>query len=245
MVYPQIPLWGVILFPLLFIFLIVFTDIRYDFTPDIHIGNGTTFAAIVVGFILLYAMQKYDNIDLNVPSASRGLLYLKKIANKYEPKSICYLIDYVNGFINIDTNDYSLLCFERIVVPLIDNEAEKDRVKETVTILNDIYFNRVSQTNVIAEPIWYLVFLSAILLTIIFPMNEKLKRMDSILVLLLIWLPITIIYAIYLSENQALLNIMEETLNDLKLCSDNIDGYCESLNCRYKCKPNKNCGCNK
>lgn len=236
MSWPQIPLWGVILFPLMFIFLIIFTDIRYNFHPDSHISNSTVFASIVVGFILLYSMQKFDNIDLNVPSVSRSLIYLKMIALKYSPESICYLIDYSKGFINKNDRDYSLSCFERIVVPLIDNEAEKNRVVETITILDQIYYDRVSGTNIIAEPIWYLVFLTAIILTIIFPMNEKLSKMNAILVLLIIWMPVTFIYTIYLSENQVLVDIIKDTIIELKQCSKDIDYYCDSLDCRYKCK---------
>lgn len=241
MTYPEIPLWGVIIFPFIFIFLIVFTDIRYNFEPDKHISNVTTFASLVVGFILLYAMQKYDRIDLNVPTVSRSIIYLKKIALKYKPKSVCYLIDYVKGFIDVDTRDYSLQCFERIVVPLIHNKAERRRVEQTITVLEDIYFQRISETNVIAEPIWYLVFITGILLSIIFPMNEQLTKVDAVLILLIIWIPITFIYTIYLSEKESLLIIMEDTLKELKLCSNDIDGYCDSINCKYKCRPVNTC----
>ena len=235
--YPQIPLLGVIIFPIVFIFLIIFTDIRYNFRPDLHISNGTTFASIVVGFILLYAMQKFDNIDLNVPTVSRSLIYLKKVAATYDPQSICFLIDYSKGFLCEESRNYSLECFLRRIIPKIDNEVDRIRVTETVTMLENIYFQRVSETNTIAEPIWYLVFLSAIILTVIFPMDENLPRMDAVLVLLLIWLPITFIYTLYLSELAALDTIMKDTIEELKICDGGIDSFCNSLNCRYKCKP--------
>jgi len=238
MVFPQIPLWGVIIFPIVCIYLIIFTDIRYNFKPELHISNGTTFASLVVGFILLYAMQKFDNIDLNVPTVSRALLYLKKVALKYNPKLICYLIDYTKGFLCLESSIYPLHCFEREILPLISSEAEKARVVTTITTLETIYNQRISLTNTIAEPIWYLVFITGVILTIMFPMDHTLRRIDSILVLLLIWLPIVFIYALYLSELDALQIIIKDTIVELEKCTEDIDDYCDSLNCRYKCNPN-------
>lgn len=237
MAYPEIPLWGVLLFPLVFIYLILFTDIRYDFEPDLRIGDATTFASLVVGFILFYAMQKFDNIDLNVPTAARAILYLKKVALKYDPNLVCYLIEYVKGFICIDKNNYSLKCFEKLLLPMIEDDSERARVRDNVSILEDKYYDRVSETNIIAQPIWYLVFLSGILLSIILPMNNNINKVNAILVLLLLWLPISFIYSIYLTELQALQDIMQDTLTELEKCTEDIDDYCNSLKCRYKCDP--------
>jgi hypothetical protein len=243
MAYPEIPLWGVILFPFVFIYLIIFTDIRYDFEPDLRISDSTTFASLVVGFILFYAMQKFDNIDLNVPTVSRAILYLKKIALKYDANLVCYLISYVKGFINLKIDNYSLKCFEKLLLPLIDNEAERERVRASVTTLDNVYYDRVSETNIIAQPIWYLVFLSGILLSIILPMNTAISKVNAVLVILLIWLPITFIYSLYLSELQALTDIMNNTLDELEKCTDNIDDYCESFKCKYTCKSKHVSGC--
>jgi len=181
-------------------------------------------------------MQKFDNMDLNVPTINRGLLYLKKVAMQYEPKAVCYLIDYAKGFLAVDKNNFSLECFERLVVPKIPSKTERQRVETVITTLENIYYQRVSELNVIAEPIWYLVFLSGILLSIIFPMNDELTKIDAILVVLLIWLPIGFIYSLYLSELSALTNIINTTIEELKVCTIGINDYCESLNCRYKCK---------
>jgi hypothetical protein len=237
MAYPQIPLWGVLVFPLVFIYLIIFTDIRYDFEPDLRIGDATTFASLVVGFILFYAMQKFDNIDLNVPTVARSILYLKKVALKYDANLVCYLIGYVKGFICIDINNYSLKCFEKSLLPMIEDNSERERVRDNVSILEDKYYDRVSETNIIAQPIWYLVFLSGIILSIILPMNSNINKINSILVLLLLWLPIGFIYSLYLTELQSLKDIMNDTLTELEKCTEGIDDYCNSLNCKYKCNP--------
>lgn len=238
MAYPQIPLWGVLVFPFIFIYLIIFTDIRYDFEPDLRIGDATTFASLVVGFILFYAMQKFDNIDLNVPTVARSILYLKKVALKYDPKLVCYLISYVKGFVCIDINNYSLTCFEKLLLPIIEDDAERARVRDNISILEDKYYDRVSETNIIAQPIWYLVFLSGILLSIILPMNSNINGINALLVLLLLWLPIGFIYSLYLTELQALQDIMKSTLTELEKCTENIDDYCNSP--KYKCNPTLN-----
>ncbi len=247
MVYPEVPLPGVILLPLVFIFLILFTDIRYNFKPEFHVSNGTAFASLVVAFILLYAMQKFDNIDLNVPTLNRSVMYLKAVALDHDPNLVPYLISYCKGFLCLEPENFALQCFEEKLIPLITNQGEKERVRSTVTILENLYNQRVSLTNTIAQPIWYLVFATGIILSIIFPMEESLGKIDAILVLLLIWLPITFIYALYLSEIQALEIIVEDTIKELKVCTRSLDAFCRKYYRKYKCRPNpdkkKSCDC--
>lgn len=212
-----IPLWAFIVVPLLFIGIALFTDWRYDLRPNDYIGNSTVFASLVIGFIFLYAMQKYDTMDLNVPVVYRNLIYLKAIAEKYNPKLIDKLIQYAEGFLDFDKNDFSIQTFEWDILPLIDDPNLVISVHESVNKLSEIYDQRVSGANLIAEPIWYLVFICALLLTLIFPLDTTFEKpMDSVLVIVLIWLPLVTIYAIYNHEIDNLENTINETIKILK-----------------------------
>jgi hypothetical protein len=214
----QIPLWAFILVPIFFILIVLFTDVRYNLSPTNYIGHGTTIASLVIGFIFLYSMQKYDLMDLNVPIVSRNLIYLKGVAEKYDPSLICYLISYAKGFLNFDKNNYSIYIFEKKLLDKITDHNLTKSVHESVKKLEDIYEQRISGTNLIAEPIWYLVFIIALLLTLIFPMDMSFKnRADSVIVIALIWLPITTIYALYISE---LASLSKNINNTIKILSE-------------------------
>ena len=217
MTWPQMPLPLIIFIPIAFIIIVLFTNIRYALRPDDYIGNSTVFASLVIGFIFLYAMQKYDLMDLNVETVSRNLFYLSSVAEKYNPSSICYLIRYAKGFLNFEKGDFSLLRFEKKILPQITDEATRFRVQESITILEQIYNQRISQVNLIAEPLWYLTFITAILLTIIFPLDISFaKRSDSVIVIILIWLPILTIYYLYISELESLEKVMTTTIDCLE-----------------------------
>lgn len=217
MTWPQIPLPLIVFIPIAFIIIVLFTNIRYALRPDDYIGNSTVFASLVIGFIFLYAMQKYDLMDLNVETVSRNLIYLASVTELYDPSLICYLIKFAEGFLTFDTHDFSLLKFEEKLLPLINDEVTSFRVRESITILEQIYNQRISQVNLIAEPLWYLTFVTAILLTIIFPLDISFtKRTDSVIVIILIWLPIVTIYYLYISELESLTETISSTIDKLE-----------------------------
>jgi len=210
--YRQIPLWVFVLVPIFFISIILFSNVRYNLAPANFIGHGTAIASLVIGFIFLYAMQKYDLMDLNVPIVVRNLTYLSGIANKYDPSLVCYLEKYAKGFLNFEENNFSIYIFEKKLLKHITDPNLIKSVHESVKKLEDIYNQRISGTNLIAEPIWYLVFIIALLLTLIFPMDVTFhNRSDSVIVIALIWLPITTIYALYLTE----LSNLDKAINDV------------------------------
>ncbi len=215
--YRQIPLWVFIALPIFFILIVLFTDVRYGLRPNNYIGHSTTIASLVIGFIFLYGMQKFDLMDLNVPYITRNLIYLKKVAEKYDPSLVKYLISYAEGFLAFDMNNYAIYKFEDIIIEKIDDEDVKASVMDAVRTLKDIYNDRVSGTNLIAEPIWYLVVIICILLTLLFPLDYCFKqKTDSIIVIILIWLPVVTIYSLYLSELKALEDSVISTIEVLK-----------------------------
>jgi hypothetical protein len=214
---PQVPLPIVVLIPFVFIYIVLFTNIRYALRPDDYISDSTVFASLVIGFIFLYAMQKYDIMDANVTTVARNLNYLKYIAEKYDPSLICYLIRYGEGFLDFEENNYSIIRFEERILPLIEDESIRYRVRESISLLETIYHERISKTNLIVEQLWYLIFITAILLTIIFPLDTSfVKPADSVIVIILIWLPIVTIYYLYISELNSLVNIMNKTIYGLE-----------------------------
>jgi hypothetical protein len=217
MALPDIPLPVFWLTPIFFILIILFTNWRYQLLPNEFIGNGTVFASLVIGFIFLYAMQKYDNMDLNVPILVRNVGYLERIALKYDPSLVCYLIRYTEAFLNFDNSGFDLVEFECELLPLIEEECEKIRVIESLSLLAGIFHQRVSKSNLIVNELWYLVFICCILLTIIFPMDSSfVKDLDSIIIIVLIWLPIVVVYYLYDKEINNLDGTLMKLIDRLK-----------------------------
>lgn len=221
---PRIPLFVFILTFLIFVYLILCTNIRHTLV-NFHISNSVVFVGVVVGFILLYAMQKYEKVDENSLQVSRHIQYLALLALKYDPSLIEYLIQYTEDFSN-NKNSYAILCFERKIVPMIKLDVEKNRVEHIVTILDDIFDERVSETNTIPELIWYIVFITGTILTILFPLDTKFEnKMDSLMVVILLWLPIIAIYYLYLTQIDSIDQTVNSTTETLKKMYKNPDKY--------------------
>ena len=214
---PEIPLEIFILTPIIFILFAVFTNIRYELRPTNYIGHSTIFGSLIIGFIFLYAMQKYDKIDANVPVVARNIIFLEEMALKYDPSLICYLIEYSENFLSFTREEFPILKFERKIIPLVDDPTVAARITESVTILELISHERITKTNLIVNPIWYTVFIMLFLLTVIFPMDSNFgKPLDSIIVIILIWLPIVVIYYLYQSELYNIENTMEDLIDELE-----------------------------
>lgn len=217
MVLPQIPLPIIIGIPVLFIATILFTDSRYELTPGAYVGHGTTIASLAIGFVFLYALQKYDKMDANFPVVVRNIIFLADLALLHDPSLICFLIQYLDDFLNFDNSGYPIVLFEKELLELVDNENEIFRVRESVSILEEISFQRISGENLIPAAIWYSVFLTATLLTIIFPMDTNInQKIDAIILMLLIWVPILTIYILYLAAIEDLDNAIEKLGIDLE-----------------------------
>jgi hypothetical protein len=218
MVLPQIPLPVIIFLPILFILLIIFTDIRYDLKPKQFVSHATTISSLAVGFVFLYALTKYDRMDANYPVVVRNIIYLADLALEYDPSLICYLIQYLNDFIAFDNTGYPIIQFEAKLIPLITDQNLIFRVRESVSILEDISNQRISGENLIAAPIWYVVFLAATLFTVIFPMDVSFEnRVDPILLIILIWVPVVTIYTLYTIALSDLDNAINTLIQELKI----------------------------
>lgn len=225
---PDIPLNVFLIVPIIFILLIYFTNIRYHLKPNTYIDTIAVFASLVVGFIFLYGMQKYDQMDANVPVVERNIISLTQVALKYKPDTICYLQKYIEDFLNFTNDQFPIIQYEFEILPEISDENERFRVREAVTILENINNQRISRTNLIANPIWYVVFVSILILTIIFPLDESFdNEMDSVLVIILLWFPVYVIYYLYNLELSRLKRTMENLLSDLKYIAKKKNIQCK------------------
>jgi len=218
MTWPAIPQAFFIIVPLFFIFLVLFTDCRFQFTPKEYISHGNLFSSLIIGFIFLYAMQKYDVMYANFPVVTRNIIYLEEMALKYDqPQLICFLIQYLDDFLNFINDKFPIANFERKLLPHVTNKDDVFRIREAVTTLEVVANQRITGTNLIAQPIWYTIFIVAILLTIISPMDINYKRrIDSIIIIVLIWLPIVVVYILYNTALAALDTAIKQTKKQLQ-----------------------------
>lgn len=221
MVLPQIPLPIVIFIPLFFIALILFTNVRYDFTPIDYLNDGITIASLIIGFVFLYAMQKYDTMDANFQVVVKNIIFLTDVSLKYDPSLICYLIQYLENFLSFNNTGYPIIIFEDKLLPLISDQNLIFRIRESVSILENISNQRITMANLIAAPIWYVVFFISFLLTIILPMNSDITfKPNAIILILLIWVPVVVIYVLYLAVlddlNTAITNLIDDLQKIIK-----------------------------
>jgi len=225
---PDIPIELFALTPIVFILIAAFTNIRYELRPRNYIGHSTIFASLVIGFIFLYSMQKYDIMDANVPVVERNIIFLTEISLTYDPDTLCFLIEYLDDFLNFRNNEFPILRYENAIAPSIDDETVQFRVREAVTILENILYQRITRTNLIRNEIWYTVYLIAFLLTIIFPLDSNFaKPLDSIIVIILIWFPIITVYYLYQAELERLDETIRSTEEEL-ICITKEKG----INCK-------------
>jgi hypothetical protein len=231
---PSLPVETFLIVPLAFIFIVLFTNVRYQLRPLRHISSISIFASLVIGFIFLYGMQKFDKMDANVPVVQRNIIFLSEIAQKYDPSLICILIQYVVDFLNFRNDTFPIIRFEEKLVPLLSTQEEIFRVREAVTILEMISNERITGTNLIAEPIWYLVFVSVFILTVIFPLDTSFEKpMDSVLAIILLWFPLFIIYFLYNSELDRLQRTMKCLIEDLQRINKKNGVKCEKTYSYY------------
>jgi len=81
-------------------------------------------------------------------------------------------------------------------------------------LIND---QRITKTNLIPNLIWYVVFISAILLSIILPFDVNInEKFDSIILIALIWIPIVSVYYIYITELERIVDSINELIEELK-----------------------------
>ena len=235
-VYPQIPLPVVIGIPFLFIFFILFTSIRYEFAPPEHITNGTTVAALSIGFVFLYALQKYDKLGANFPVVLRNIIFLTDLALEYDPSLICYLTQYLEDFSDFNNTGYPIITFEEKLLPNIDDENLIFRIRGSVTTLERLSDQRITGENLISAPIWYTVFLSSTLLTLFLAMDIKLSdKTDSILLIVLIWFPVLTIYVLYLSILAELDTAIKDLIANLNKITDKNGIDCSEVGVENKC----------
>ena len=225
---PDIPIELFALTPIIFILIAAFTNIRYELRPRNYIGHSAIFASLVVGFIFLYSMQKFDRMDANVPVVERNIIFLTEIALTYDPDTLCFLIEYLDNFLDFRNDKFPILRFENAIIPTINDETVQFRVREAVTILEGISHERITRTNLIRNEIWYTVYIIAFLLTIIFPLDSNFgKPLDSIIVIVLIWFPIITVYYLYQAELRRLQETIEGAQEEL-ICITKEKG----INCK-------------
>jgi len=227
---PQLPLPVVFAFPLLFIFLIIFTNLRYEFRPNNFVGHGTLVASLAISFVFLYALQKYDQMDANFPVVIRNVVFLADLALIHDPSLICFLIQYLDDFLNFNNAGFPIVIFEKELLTFIDNENEIFRIREAVTTLEKLSDQRISGENLIPAVIWYVVFIAAILLTIIFPMDTNVEQeLDAIFAILLIWGPIITVYYLYLDALEVLDDSVTELKEDLEVLMKKAGIKCKKI----------------
>lgn len=189
---------------------LLFTKVRFNFRNKEAITKVVDFGALVLALIIANTVSKYDDLGASVTAFIINIGHLQKIALEYDPSSICYLIDTLKVYENIDyamnnqDKMYSIHDFENKIVPIIKekNEVEASKVTETVKIVNELLHKKLDATDTISNEFWYLVFFGLIILSLLLLFDKHFGRFEGFLAVLLIWGPVTYIYYLYYNRNK-------------------------------------------
>jgi len=191
-------------------FILLFTKFRFNFENREAIAKVVDFGALILALIIANTVSKYDDIGSSLTSFMLNMGYLQKVTLDYEPSLMCYLIDTLKIYENVDyaisnkEKIYSIHEFEKKIVPLIEDrdEVEAKKVSETVKVVNELLHKRLDAADMISNEFWLLLFLGLIILSILLLFDKHFGKLEGILAVILIWGPISYIYYLYYNRNK-------------------------------------------
>jgi len=160
---------------------------------------GAVFTGLIIGFIIVFAMQKFD-LHSNNRNQFRQLI-LRLARQKPQMKEA--LIAYTKAYLHKEDGD--------ALVPWLEDPS----VNRTIYQLEDLSRVHVAGNDDIPNSIWYTVLISVIIISIIVVVDARMTDLMSLGAIVLIWLPIVVIYNLYIQRNVETEKIISQLLKTL------------------------------
>lgn len=199
---PDISILLVIFFFAILVILVVTNYLKRTPLPFEALTLSGVFASLVIGFIVVYAIQKYDAFSANTNLYIRRTIQLAAIACKYAPEVIPLLVEYT---INFACRRLSLLIvdIQRILDAKITDPIEKNFANNLINQISIANSIQADGSDIIPNGIWYAVFLVTIIISIFIIRDIRLTQLSVLAILVTIWIPLTVIYYIYITRDEA------------------------------------------
>lgn len=199
---PTIPTWIFLVIPMLFIIYNFLNKHKYSNLPLEVFSIGALFAGLIIGFIIVFAMQKFDIHSSNRNLFTQKILRLQRL----EPTMRDALVDYTKAYLEYKDSD--------VLLPWLT--SSNPIVVRTIQELDDLTSGHINSFDSIPNIIWYTVLISIIIITILVVIDGRIPNLMSLGAIILIWLPVIVIYYIYISRDTDTDRIIRELLEKLK-----------------------------
>lgn len=198
---PTIPPWVFILTWILFILYLFFGPYKHEhFAIEVY-SIGTVFAGLIIGFILVFAMQKYD---LHISNRKRFVTALIHLQRLTDGSSRSLLRKYIEAY--LEKEDSTSL----------ETLATTPRTTELVSLLEELATARFNQADDIPNSIWYTVYISIFIISILVVIDIRISKILGVATLILIWLPLIVVYYLYQSRENETLAYLRDKLTSLE-----------------------------
>jgi len=183
---------------IIFILLIFYTifsnvyEINTDKIPPELFVAATAFSSVFIGFILIYAMQRYDSNQNNYESFLRDIYSLRKIS----PSNIKNIDNFLNYYEKYQP-DFDVIELEESILSDIKNDIKYKRVDSIINSSINLYNIRISRKDSIPMIVWGILFLILILVSLLMITDKRIPLIVSCLILIVIWSPSLVVYYFY------------------------------------------------
>lgn len=201
--FPEFPIFWIFIIIIILVILSVTNFIRTYPFPDMRIVPAAIFASVLVSFILIFSIGKYDDFIDNTNLFTRRVEELAKVSKNRYPQIIPLLHQYVEDFACRRKNT---LLFE-IEKSLTGNNLLFSLIRD----IDESNGRQQDRVDFIPNIIWYGLFFITIILSLIVVANGNISPLISLATLAVIWLPILIIYYLYVNR----FNILYDKINRL------------------------------
>lgn len=184
---------------ILFIFVVLYTFIaKYynlkskNIPPEMFIAI-VSFSAVFIGFILVYAMSRYDVNQNSYKDFISKIVFLQSIYPSYSVEINEFLQSYMKRIpydsLGLEKNLFSISNGKDIIT--------ETRVSQTFTVLNALFTIRMENRDNIPSSIWLVLFFVLIMASFLMISDGNIPLFASIIVLLVIWMPSLVVYHLY------------------------------------------------
>lgn len=177
-----------LIFPIVFILYVIFVNWCWPGIPFEVITISAIFTALVIGFIVASAMTRYDTYYVNRSLFREKLLLLVLGYPEYRSEALQLAESYAHR-----TN-------HDVILPLINRARGDVYLTGLLSSLEDLLTRRIAQIDYLAPALWFAVFIPLIILTIIAVLDDRIGQILSIMIIIVMWLPITTIYYLYITR---------------------------------------------
>lgn len=209
-----VPIWILIIVIAIIIIvnlLGIFSDHEIAF-PVVAIA--TSFSAILVSFILVYAISRYDASLAQTNIFVRRFQELDEVIRKIDPSLTTLMDQYINDYINHAPSSALLQIQEKLEGKL--SPTLKTYITTVLAELSNSSNYRRDLSDEIPNTIWLTVFFILFFLSYLITVDNVVGPVLSAFLILVIWLPTLVVYSIFETRENEIKRRIQDLYNRIQ-----------------------------